>query len=116
MIVFYARGVLLLFLCVRSASLKFETSALHRQSTSPIKLKTTSRLIESTDIFIFDCDGVIWKGDTLIEGASQALNKLRLRGKKILFLTNNSTKSRKGYFEKASKLGLDISASGMCRN
>ena len=52
-------------------------------------------LIDSVDVFIFDCDGVIWKGDSLIEGVEPILEKLRAAGKKIFFVTNNSTKSRK---------------------
>jgi ribonucleotide monophosphatase NagD (HAD superfamily) len=52
-------------------------------------------LIDSVDVFIFDCDGVIWKGDSLIEGVPAILDKLRAAGKKIFFVTNNSTKSRK---------------------
>ena len=33
-----------------------------------------------------------------------------LQGKKLYFVTNNSTKSRKGYLGKFQKLGLNISA------
>ncbi|PKI26130.1 hypothetical protein CRG98_049181, partial [Punica granatum] len=34
-------------------------------------------LLDSVDAFLFDCDGVIWKGDTLIDGVSQTLDLLR---------------------------------------
>ena len=33
-----------------------------------------------------------------------------MQGKKLFFVTNNSTKSRKGYLGKFTKLGLNISA------
>ena len=69
-----------------------------------------SKLIGKTDCFIFDCDGVIWKGDRVIDGVPDVLAKLRAAGKKIFFVTNNSTKSRKGYLGKFQKLGLDVQA------
>jgi phosphoglycolate phosphatase len=56
--------------------------------------------------FIFDCDGVLWKGDTLIEGVPETIEMLRRMGKKIIFVTNNSTKSRKAYQSKFSSMGL----------
>ncbi|KAJ3695637.1 hypothetical protein LUZ60_001014 [Juncus effusus] len=65
-------------------------------------------LVDSVDAFIFDCDGVIWKGDKLIDGVSEALHTLRSLGKIFVFVTNNSRKSRKQYAKKFSKLGLEI--------
>ena len=62
-------------------------------------------MLDSVDVFIFDCDGVIWKGDSLIPGVPEVLEKLRAAGKKIFFVTNNSTKSRKGYKAKFDSLG-----------
>lgn len=59
--------------------------------------------------FIFDCDGVLWKGDSLIEGVPETLEMLRGMGKRIIFVTNNSTKSRKGYQSKFAGMGLSVS-------
>lgn len=67
-------------------------------------------LIDGVDVFIFDCDGVIWRGDSLIDGIPETLAKLRALGKKMFFVTNNSTKSRAGYKKKFDSLGLDIPA------
>jgi 4-nitrophenyl phosphatase/phosphoglycolate phosphatase len=71
------------------------------------KLTVPSDLLDKTDVFIFDCDGVIWKGDTLIDGVPAVLDMLRANGKRIFFVTNNSTKSRKGYLGKFKGLGLE---------
>jgi hypothetical protein len=71
------------------------------------KLSVPSELLDKTDVFIFDCDGVIWKGDSLIDGVPATLAMLRDAGKKIFFVTNNSTKSRKGYLAKFLSLGLE---------
>lgn len=67
-------------------------------------------LVEKVDAFIFDCDGVIWRGDSLIDGVPETLDLLRSLGKKLVFVTNNSTKSRAGYLSKFKKLGLNVTA------
>ena len=81
---------------------------------NPIKMKNmhAKELLDKTDVFIFDCDGVIWKGDSLIDGVPQVLDKLRAMGKMIFFVTNNSTKSRKGYLKKFTSLGLNVKPEG----
>ncbi|XP_047048943.1 phosphoglycolate phosphatase 2-like [Lolium rigidum] len=65
-------------------------------------------LVDSVDAFLFDCDGVIWKGDELIEGVPETLELLRKMGKKLVFVTNNSRKSRRQYSKKFKSLGLDV--------
>ncbi len=88
-------------------------------SKAPIKIgNDAKKIIDGIDVFIFDCDGVIWKGDSLIKGVPAVLDDLRKLGKRIFFVTNNSTKSRlrcfdqnisllinpqKGIFKKVSK-------------
>ncbi|KAL2932224.1 Phosphoglycolate phosphatase 2 [Bienertia sinuspersici] len=68
-----------------------------------------SRLLHSVDAFVFDCDGVIWKGNELIDGVSDTLHLLRSQGKKLVFVTNNSTKSRTQYASKFLSLGISVS-------
>ncbi|KDP35530.1 hypothetical protein JCGZ_08968 [Jatropha curcas] len=65
-------------------------------------------LFDSVEAFLFDCDGVIWKGDKLIDGVSQTLELLRSKGKKLVFVTNNSMKSRRQYAKKFSSLGISV--------
>lgn len=60
-------------------------------------------------LFIFDLDGVIYIGDTLLAGVKETLDKLGERGDKICFLSNNSTVSRKRYRKKLKKWGLKVS-------
>ena len=52
----------------------------------------------------------ITQGDSLIPGIPETLDKLKALGKKMYFVTNNSTKSRAGYKKKFDSLGLDIPA------
>lgn len=84
------------------------TNVKSRLMASTKRLFNPKELLDKTDVFIFDCDGVIWKGDSLIEKVSSVLDKLRLQGKTVFFVTNNSTKSRKGYLKKFSSLGLNV--------
>jgi phosphoglycolate/pyridoxal phosphate phosphatase family enzyme len=46
----------------------------------------------------------------LIDGIAETLEKLRAAGKRLFFVTNNSTKSRAGYKKKFESLGLDTVA------
>lgn len=38
-----------------------------------------SSLLDRYDTWMFDCDGVLWHGDRLIDGAVEVLNLLRIR-------------------------------------
>eukprot|EP00252_Welwitschia_mirabilis_P012792 TRINITY_DN282_c0_g1_i1.p1 TRINITY_DN282_c0_g1~~TRINITY_DN282_c0_g1_i1.p1 ORF type:complete len:411 (+),score=54.76 TRINITY_DN282_c0_g1_i1:121-1353(+) len=79
-----------------------------QSSVASRPLSNPDSLIDSVQTFIFDCDGVIWKGDVLIEGVPETLDMLRSKGKRLVFVTNNSTKSRKQYAKKFSSLGLTV--------
>jgi ribonucleotide monophosphatase NagD (HAD superfamily) len=48
--------------------------------SAPQKLYGARELLKELDVFIFDCDGVIWKGDSLIPGVPAVLDKLREQG------------------------------------
>ncbi|KAI7737832.1 hypothetical protein M8C21_003539 [Ambrosia artemisiifolia] len=85
---------------------KMKTKDVFVTSAAAQPLQDADALIDSVETFIFDCDGVIWKGDKLIEGVPQTLELLRSKGKRLVFVTNNSTKSRKQYSKKFETLGL----------
>ena len=55
---------------------------------------------------VIDLDGCVYVGKTPIEGAAEALEKLREMGYKLLFLTNNSTKTRLEYSKKLASMGI----------
>jgi 4-nitrophenyl phosphatase len=56
---------------------------------------------------IVDIDGVVYRGSTPLPGAIDAINALSER-LKVLFLTNNSTRSRAQYRERLSSMGIDM--------
>ena len=65
--------------------------------------------VESHDAFLFDCDGVLWRGDDgLLPDTIETLNMLESSGKRCVFVTNNAAKSRAEYATKFAKLGLDV--------
>ncbi|KAI0128937.1 4-nitrophenylphosphatase [Xylariales sp. AK1849] len=69
-----------------------------------------SEFIDRFDVFLLDCDGVLWSGDHLFEGIVETLELLRSRGKKVVFVTNNSTKSRPDYLKKLTSMGIPSDA------
>lgn len=60
--------------------------------------------------YIFDLDGTVYLGETLLPGAGEAIHQLRSLGKRTVFLSNNPTRTREAYAEKLSRLGLPTSA------
>ncbi|XP_027185047.1 phosphoglycolate phosphatase 2 [Coffea eugenioides] len=74
----------------------------------PLTPNDVKDLLHSVDAFLFDCDGVIWRGDVLIDGVRDTLDMLRSMGKKLVFVTNNSTKSRRQYAKKFHSLGITV--------
>lgn len=57
---------------------------------------------------IFDMDGVIYRGKTLIEGAKEVIEYLKSKNIPFVFLTNNSTRNAEMYREKLFTLGIDV--------
>lgn len=60
-------------------------------------------------LWIFDLDGVVYKGEETIEGAPDLVKLLEDRGLKTTFLTNNSTKTRAMYVETLNSHGIKSS-------
>jgi HAD superfamily hydrolase (TIGR01450 family) len=66
-------------------------------------------MIEKVKAVLFDLDGTVYYGSKLIEGADQVIQAFRDKGKRIFFMTNNSTKSRRQIYEKLVGMGLKCS-------
>ncbi len=60
--------------------------------------------------FLLDMDGTFYLSDRLLEGALRFIDLLRAQEKEFLFLTNNSSKNRRQYAEKITRLGLPVPA------
>jgi 4-nitrophenyl phosphatase len=57
---------------------------------------------------ILDMDGVVWKSDAPIGDLPATFNRIRARGLKFVFATNNGTKTPEAYQEKLRDLGVEI--------
>jgi len=62
--------------------------------------------INSFDTVMTDCDGVLWTGAEAISGSPQIINRFRELGKRVFYVTNNSTKHRREYKQKVDNLGF----------
>ncbi|RLI74729.1 HAD family hydrolase [Archaeoglobales archaeon] len=58
--------------------------------------------------FIIDIDGVIGKGESPIKEGIEAVKKLRELDKKIIFVSNNSTRSRRIMMGRFQRFGLEV--------
>ncbi len=62
--------------------------------------------LKEIECFVFDLDGTIYIERTLIEGAKETIDYLRKNGKKVIFLTNNSSVSAEYYRKKINDIGI----------
>ena len=62
--------------------------------------------MEDKELYLFDLDGTLILGNQVIDGAIEAINKIREQGKKLVIFTNNSSRTRMQYVEKLAKLGI----------
>ncbi|KAF9580950.1 hypothetical protein BGW38_002206 [Lunasporangiospora selenospora] len=62
--------------------------------------------LDRFDTFLLDCDGVLWHGSHVLEGILETVSFLRSHGKRLVFVTNNSTLSRANYVKKFERLGI----------
>jgi 4-nitrophenyl phosphatase/NagD protein len=58
--------------------------------------------------FLLDMDGTFYLGHQLLPGALELINLLQQRGTQFLFLTNNSSRTRREYADKIRRFGLDL--------
>ncbi|MFT5447570.1 MAG: Icc protein [Gammaproteobacteria bacterium] len=62
---------------------------------------------------LLDMDGVLFRGDTPIEGAAEAIHNLRSKGIAIACLTNNARRTAGEYAAKLNSFGIEIDASAI---
>ncbi|CAF1280254.1 unnamed protein product [Rotaria sordida] len=62
-------------------------------------------LLNDNDTFLFDCDGVLWNFPHIFTGAVELLNYLTEQGKRLFFVTNNSTTTQDDYAKRFNDIG-----------
>ncbi len=65
---------------------------------------------ERYDGLIVDLDGVVWLGGHPIDGAAEALERLRARGVRVRFLTNDPQHSRTTQARRLTDIGIPATA------
>lgn len=68
----------------------------------------THKLLQQTKCFLLDMDGTFYLGNQLLPGALEFIELLNQRGIDFLFLTNNSSRTRREYADKIRRMGLQI--------
>ncbi len=68
-----------------------------------IKVK---EIVGKTEVFLLDMDGTIYLDSTPIGDMIKTLKKVRCKGKKIIYFTNNSSKTVDEYENKLKKIGF----------
>lgn len=64
------------------------------------------RNLKDIQHFLLDMDGTLYRGRRLLDGTREFLNVLRRRGRRYLFLTNNSSRSVEEYCRKLLGMGI----------
>ena len=62
--------------------------------------------ISKVKCFMLDMDGTFYLGDRLLDGSLDFLDALERTGRRVLFVTNNSSKSADRYVEKLRGMGV----------
>jgi glycerol 3-phosphatase-2 len=67
-------------------------------------------LADAYDAFLFDLDGVLYRGTEVVPGAPEAIARLRAAGKRVAFVTNNSGRTPEAVAVHLTALGIRASA------
>lgn len=65
--------------------------------------------IDSFDTVLCDCDGVLWVYNNVLEKSPEVVNKFTEMKKRVFLVTNNSTKTREEFLEKALGMNYKVS-------
>ncbi len=67
-------------------------------------------ILQKKKLYIFDMDGTIYLEDRVFPYAIRFIKNLRKNGKRVLFFTNNASRSPSVYLEKLTRLGFEPTA------
>jgi 4-nitrophenyl phosphatase len=78
--------------------------------TPPAQTGDALRRLRDAKAWIFDMDGVMYRGAELLPGVKELLDALTLRERPVMLATNNSMSTPEAYEHKLAAMGLDIPA------
>jgi glycerol 3-phosphatase-2 len=68
------------------------------------------QLVDAYDLVILDLDGVVYVGEEPIPGAVKAIERLRREGPRVVFATNNASRSADQVAALLTRLGVEATA------
>jgi glycerol 3-phosphatase-2 len=71
--------------------------------------RTERPIVLRYDALFVDLDGVVYRGDDPLPHAAEAIQRARRLGLRVLFLTNNSSRSPAQVVAKLSRIGVQVS-------
>src|SRR5687768_5822443 len=69
------------------------------------------RRLRTAKAWIFDMDGVLYRGNEVLPGVREMLDALTLRERGVMLATNNSMSTPEAYERKLATMGLEVPAS-----
>ena len=68
------------------------------------------QILKDKELYVFDMDGTIYLGKIVFDFAIRFIENLRAAGKRVLFFTNNASRSTDVYLDKLIRLGFSPTA------
>ncbi|WP_284198963.1 hypothetical protein [Alicyclobacillus sacchari] len=84
--------------------LQFDTSALRRDVPEVARF----------ELALLDLDGTLWRGNDVIDGASEFVERLRDAGIRPVFFTNNSSRTPESVVAALHRMGFTASVDEVC--
>ncbi len=84
--------------------------ARHRHAAGLDGLPRRTRARDRVTVVVLDLDGVLWRGDEPIPGSRRRSAGAAGRGRRVAFLTNNSSSRVGDYLAKFARLGIEAEA------
>ncbi|XP_055680889.1 uncharacterized protein LOC129788672 [Lutzomyia longipalpis] len=73
-----------------------------------LDMEERMNFLNSFDTVMTDCDGVIWCALREVPGVGATINALESYGKRVVYVSNNSTRHTEDYEAKIEKLGVEF--------
>lgn len=67
-------------------------------------------LLDRYDCLLLDLDGVLYRGDRAVRGVAETLEAVRAAGRRVVFLTNNSSRTPEEVAAKLAGMGVGATA------
>lgn len=71
-------------------------------------MENRAAVLQDIRLFVLDLDGTVYLGERLLPGVLNFLEKARMQGRRVLFFTNNTSRSPEEYIEKLGRMGITI--------